>query len=408
MPLENKHIYTVSQITQEIEVIFENTFGNGVWVEGEVSNFKAATSGHFYFSLKDNTAVLAAAMFSRANRELKFKLQDGMKVICFGKLSVYGPRGQYQMIVEKIEPKGIGARQLAFEQLKEKLLKEGLFEASHKKPLPFMPFRIGVVTSGAGAAVRDILGILQKGAPCIDVLIRSSRVQGEEAAKEIAQGIEDLNQFNKVDLIIISRGGGSTEDLWAFNEEVVARAVYNSALPTISAVGHQINISLCDLVADCFVETPTAAAKIIVDKKNALLAELESLKQEAGFSVGDIISLLKNNLTALAHAIKSPLDRLQEKEQVLDELFAGLNNNMRQFINITRERTTALVHRLDALSPLAVLSRGYSLSVSMADGSVIKDADKVRPGDKVKTILSAGALISSVEEVIKNERKTIV
>ncbi|MFA5500519.1 MAG: exodeoxyribonuclease VII large subunit, partial [Candidatus Omnitrophota bacterium] len=208
--------------------------------------------------------------------------------------------------------------------------------------------------------------------------------------------------------IIISRGGGSTEDLWAFNEEVVARAVYNSALPTISAVGHQINISLCDLVADCFVETPTAAAKIIVDKKNALLAELESLKQEAGFSVGDIISLLKNNLTALAHAIKSPLDRLQEKEQVLDELFAGLNNNMRQFINITRERTTALVHRLDALSPLAVLSRGYSLSVSMADGSVIKDADKVRPGDKVKTILSAGALISSVEEVIKNERKTIV
>jgi exodeoxyribonuclease VII large subunit len=408
MPLENKHIYTVSQITQEIEVIFENTFGNGVWVEGEVSNFKAATSGHFYFSLKDNTAVLAAAMFARANRELKFKLQDGMKVICFGKLSVYGPRGQYQMIVEKIEPKGIGARQLAFEQLKEKLLKEGLFEASHKKPLPFMPFRIGVVTSGAGAAVRDILGILQKGAPCIDVLIRSSRVQGEEAAKEIAQGIEDLNQFNKVDLIIISRGGGSTEDLWAFNEEVVARAVYNSALPTISAVGHQINTSLCDLVADCFVETPTAAAKIIVDKKNALLAELESLKQEAGFSVGDIISLLKNNLTALAHAIKSPLDRLQEKEQVLDELLAGLNNNMRQFINITRERIAALVHRLDALSPLAVLSRGYSLSVSMADGSVIKDADKMRPGDKMKTILSAGALISSVEEVIKDERKTIV
>ena len=408
MSLENKHIYTVSQITQEIEVIFENTFGNGVWVEGEVSNFKSATSGHFYFSLKDNTAVLAAAMFARANRELKFKLQDGIKVICFGKIDVYGPRGQYQMIVEKIEPKGIGARALAFEQLKDKLLKEGLFDTAHKRALPSMPFRIGIVTSGAGAAIQDILGILKKGSPCTDVVIRSVRVQGEGAAEEIAQGIEDLNQFNEIELIIVSRGGGSTEDLWAFNEEVAARAVYNSKLPVISAVGHQINISLCDLVADCFVETPTAAAKIIVDKKNTLLAELESLRQEAGFAASDIISQLKNNLTALRHAIKSPLDRLQEKEQWLDELFSGLNHNMRQFMDITRERIGSLIHRLDALSPLAVLSRGYSLSMFMADGSVIKDADKVKRGDKVKTILSAGAFISSVEEVMKNEGKTVV
>jgi exodeoxyribonuclease VII large subunit len=408
MPLENKHIYTVSQVTQEIKVIFENTFGNGVWVEGEVSDFKPHWSGHFYFTLKDSSALLGAVMFVRANRELKFKLQNGMKVICFGKIGVYGPHGKYQIIVEKIEPKGIGARQLAFEQLKEKLLKEGLFETSHKKPLPFMPFRIGIVTSGAGAAICDILGILQKDAPYLDVVIRSVRVQGELAAEEIAQGIEDLNQFNKVDLIIISRGGGSTEDLWAFNEEAVARAVYASQLPTISAVGHQINISLCDLVADCFVETPTAAAKIIVDKKNALLAQLESLKQEAGFSVNDTISLLKNNLIALAHAIKSPLDRLQEKEQVLDELFSGLNHNMRQFMSITRERIAALIHRLDALSPLAVLSRGYSLSVLVADGSVMKDADRLRRGDKVKTILSTGSFISSVEEVMPNERKTVV
>ncbi|MDD2679184.1 MAG: exodeoxyribonuclease VII large subunit [Candidatus Omnitrophica bacterium] len=408
MPQEFKHIYTVSQITQEIKVIFENTFGNGVWVEGEISNFKAHPSGHFYFSLKDSAAILGAVMFARANRELKFKLQDGLKVICFGRIDVYGPHGKYQIVVEKIEPKGIGARQLAFEQLKEKLLKEGLFDAARKKPLPLMPFRVGIVTSGAGAAIRDILGILKKGSPCTDVVIRSVRVQGEGAAGEIAQGIEDLNQFNKVELIIVSRGGGSTEDLWAFNEEVVARAVYNSRLPVISAVGHQINISLCDLVADCFVETPTAAAKIIVDKKNALLAELDSLKHELGFSISDILSSLKNNLIALRHAIKSPLDRLQEKEQLLDELFSGLNNNLRQFMNITRERVKALIHRLDALSPLAVLSRGYSLSMLAADGSVIKDADKVKRGDKVKTILSAGAFVSSVEEVIKDERKTIV
>ncbi|MFA5063074.1 MAG: exodeoxyribonuclease VII large subunit [Candidatus Omnitrophota bacterium] len=403
---ENKHIYTVSQITLEIGVIFENTFGNGVWVEGEISNFKAATSGHFYFSLKDSASVLAAAMFVRANRELKFKLQDGIKVICFGKIDVYGPRGQYQMIVEKMEPKGIGARALAFEQLKEKLLKEGLFDAAHKRELPFMPFRVGVVTSGAGAAIRDILGILKKGASCVDVVIRSVRVQGEGAAQEIAQGIEDLNEFNKVDVIIVSRGGGSTEDLWSFNEEIVAMAVYNSKIPVISAVGHQINTSLCDLVADCFVETPTAAAKIIVDKKNAIFAQLDSLRHEMGFSVSDIIGVLKNNLIALKNSIKSPLDRLHEKAQVVDDLSLGLNQNMRQLINITREKTLALIHRLEALSPLAVLSRGYSLSMFLADESVIKSPAQIKKGDKVKTILSEGSFISSVEEVSNDQRKT--
>jgi len=401
MPLEDKHIYTVSQITQEIGVIFENTFGNGIWVEGEVSNFKSAASGHLYFSLKDNTAVLACAMFARANRELKFKLQDGIKVICFGRIDVYGPRGQYQLIVEKMEPKGIGARQLAFEQLKEKLFKEGLFDATHKRPLPFMPFRAGIVTSPAGAAIRDILGILEKGAPCVDVVISPARVQGEGAAQELAGAIEELNQFGEVDLIIISRGGGSTEDLWQFNEEVVARAVYNSKIPVISAVGHQINTSLCDLVADIFVETPTAAAKIIVDKKNSFLSQLAGLRYELDFSITDIISLLKNNITALRHTIKSPLDRLHEKAQLLDDLSLGLSHNMRQLINITRERACSLTHRLEALSPLAVLSRGYSLSMLMEDESIIKEAGKVKPGDKIKTVLASGALISSVEEVIK-------
>jgi len=408
MPLENKHIYTVSQVTQEIGVIFENTFGNGVWVEGEVSNFKAATSGHFYFSLKDSNAVLAAAMFVRANRELKFKLEDGIKVICFGKIDVYGPRGQYQMIVERVEPKGIGARQLAFEQLKGKLLKEGLLDASHKRELPFMPFRVGIVTSSAGAALRDILGILKKGAPCVDVVIRSARVQGEGAAAEIASGIEELNQFNRVDLIIVSRGGGSTEDLWSFNEEIVARAVYNSRIPVISAVGHQINTSLCDLVADIFVETPTAAAKIIADKRAALLAELDNLRRESGFILLDLISALKNNLTGLAHALKSPLDRLQEKAQMLDDLSSGLSQNMRHLINLTRERFSSLIQRLQALSPLAVLSRGYSLSLLMTDSSVIKNVAQIKKDDKVKTILGDGGFISSVEEVINDKRKTVL
>lgn len=408
MPQESKLIYTVTKITQEIEVIFENTFGLGVWVEGEISNFKAASSGHCYFSLKDEKSVLSAAMFSRVNREVKFKLEDGIKVICFGKVDVYGPRGQYQLIVERVEPKGIGARQLAFEQLKEKLSKEGLFDPLHKKELPLMPFTIGVVTSSAGAAIRDILGILKKGAMGVDIVIRSVRVQGEGAALEIAKGIEELNEFKKVDLIIVSRGGGSTEDLWAFNEEVCARAVYSSKIPIISAVGHQINTSLCDLTADLFVETPTAAAKIIVDKKNSILAELSGIRHELGFSVFNVINSFKNEIIRLKHSLKSPADRLGEKVQFLDELIGGLNNNARQIINITRERLGSSIEKLEVLSPLAVLSRGYSLSMRQVDGIIVRDVSGINPGEKIKTILGKGCFISRVEEIIKDERKTII
>jgi exodeoxyribonuclease VII large subunit len=400
-------VYTVSEITRDIKIILENSFGE-VWIEGEISNFKAAASGHFYFSLKDNSALLLAAMFLRQNTALEFKLQDGQKVICFGKIDVYGPRGQYQLIVEKIEPKGIGARQLAFQQLKDKLFKEGLFDPAHKKPLPLMPFCVGIVTSSAGAALRDILQILKKGAGCVDVIIRSVRVQGDSSAGEISAAIDDFNRFKKVELIIVSRGGGSAEDLWSFNEEAVARAVYNSQIPIISAVGHQINTTLSDLAADIFVETPSAAAKLIVDKKNALLAEIASLRQELAFSFSEVINCLRNSLIALRHMLKSPYERLLEKEQLLDELSAGLRQHMRQYLNITRERAGSLAQRLEALSPLAVLSRGYSLSILLSDGSVIKDSARVRPGDLIRTSLSEGAFISKVEEVIKDERKTVI
>lgn len=401
-----KHIYSISEITQDIKLILENTFGE-VWVEGEVSNFRAATSGHFYFTLKDETAVLAAAMFARANKELKFKIEDGLKVICFGRIEVYAPRGQYQIIVEKIEPKGIGARALAFEQLKSKLFKEGLFDPRHKKPLALMPFCVGLVTSSAGAAVRDILQLLKKGAPCVDVIIRSVKVQGESAAAEIASAVEDFNQFKKVDTIIICRGGGSIEDLWPFNEEIVARAIYNSKIPTISAVGHQINVTLSDLVADVFVETPSAAAKIIVDKKNSLLAELDSYKYKLNSFISELIHRLNNNLVALRHMLKSPQDRLLEKQQLLDELNSALTSNMRYCLTITRERANALIDKLEALSPLSILSRGYSLSMLMPEGTIIKDAAKLKPQDLVKTVLGKGSFLSSVQEVIQNERKTV-
>jgi len=401
----NKHIYTVSEITQVIKGLLEQNVGE-VWIEGEVSNFKAASSGHFYFSLKDQGALILAAMFAYANKGLKFNLEDGLKIICFGKIDVYGPRGQYQIIVERIEPKGIGSRQLAFEQLKKKLAQEGLFDPGHKKTLPLMPFSVGIVTSVKGAAVRDILQILKKGASFVDVLIRPVHVQGELAASEIAAAVEELNHFGISDLIIVSRGGGSTEDLWAFNEEIVARAIYNSGLPVISAVGHQIDTTIADLVADVFVETPTAAAKIIIDKKNALIAELTGARHEMDFSAMDLISGLQNRLTGLTHMLKSPADRLLEKQQFLDELSSGLNYNMRHCLELAKERSRALIDRLGALSPLSILSRGYSLSMLMPQGAIVKEAGQLKAGDRLKTVLHKGAFISLVQEVMNDERES--
>jgi len=405
--LRSKHIYSVSEITKGIKEILENSFGD-VWVEGEISNFKVAASGHFYFSLKDQSALMAAAMFARANKELKFKLEDGQRVICFGKVDVYGPRGQYQLIVEKIEPKGIGVQQLAFEQLKKKLFQEGLFAPEHKKELPLMPFSLGIVTSGAGAAIRDILQILKKGAPCVDVVIQTARVQGDSSAQEIAAGIKELNQFKKVDAIIISRGGGSSEDLRSFNEEIVVRAIYDSYIPVISAVGHQIDTTLSDLVADVFVETPSAAAKIIVDKKNALLAKLDNIKQELLFIISEDLGGLRNELIALRHMLKSPMDRLLEKQQLLDEISGKFSQSMHYYLNISRERVISLEEKLEALGPLSVLSRGYSLSMLFPQEEIIKDSSRVKPGDKVRTILAKGEMISLVQEVVKDERKTVI
>lgn len=406
---DSRHVYSVSEITRDIKLILENTFGE-VWVEGEISNFKAATSGHFYFTLKDEATVIAAAMFARANRDVKFKIEDGLKVICFGRVEVYSPRGQYQIIVEKVEPKGVGAQQLAFEQLKNKLLKEGLFAKEHKKPLPLMPFCAGIVTSSAGAAVRDILQILKNGACCVDAIIRSVRVQGDGAAREIASAVDDFNQPGgpkQVDVIIVCRGGGSVEDLWAFNEEIVARAIYDSRIPIISAVGHQINVTLSDLVADIFVETPSAAAKIIVDKKNALLSELDNYSYEMRASVSGEIHRLNLNLLALRQALKSPEDRLMERQQLLDELSSNLFLNMKHYLEMSHQKTANLIQRLDVLSPLAILSRGYSLSMLMPDKEIIKDVSRLKAGDVVRTVLGRGSFLSSVQEVMTDdERKT--
>lgn len=401
MPSDPRHIYSVSAITRDIKNLLENTFQE-LWVEGEVSDFSAAASGHFYFSLKDAGALLKAAMFSRANKSVTFRIENGLKVVCFGRINVYPPSGRYQLVVERVEPQGIGARQLAFEQLKKKLYAEGVFDPARKKELPFLPVRVGIVTSSRGAALRDILQILGKGAGFVDVVIRSVRVQGESASGEIAQAVDDLNLWGQVDLIIVSRGGGSTEDLWAFNEENVARAVSRSRLPVISAVGHQINTTLCDLAADLFVETPSAAAKIIVDMKHEHTRRIEEVRHKLLFSVSELINAARSDLIALTHMLKSPRDRLLEQQQSVDEMALSLSGAMSHAMTLRRERLGAAAQRLEALSPRAVLSRGYSVSMRAADGTVIRDARLLEEGCEVKTLLASGTFMSTVTGITEN------
>lgn len=263
MELQSRQIFSVSQLTQEIKNILENNFYY-VWVEGEVSNTRSPISGHTYFTLKDEGAQVKAVIFRGQSRGMKFKLTDGIHVICRGMVSVYKERGEYQLILDRIEPKGVGAQQLALQQLKEKLAKEGFFDAARKKPIPMFPKKVGIITSPTGAAIRDILKVFERRFLDIGVLIYPVRVQGMESAQEISKGIEELNHLGGLDIIIIARGGGSQEDLWAFNEEVVARAIYNSKAPVVSAVGHEIDYTIADMVADLRAPTPSAAAEMVI------------------------------------------------------------------------------------------------------------------------------------------------
>ena len=308
--IKTRRIFTVSEITQDIKLILESNFAE-VWVEGEVSNFRQYPSGHDYLSLKDQAAILTAVIFNRNSKEIKFKIEDGLKVICLGKVEVYAPRGQYQLIIEKIEPKGIGSLQLALEQLKQKLEKEGLFSLAHKRPIPYLPSRIGVVTSLSGAAIKDVLKVLERRFKDVHIIINPVRVQGENAKEEIALGIKDFNDFNsrvsgneRIEVMIVGRGGGSTEDLWAFNEEVVARAIYHSQIPVISAVGHERDVTIADLVADLRAATPSVAAEIVIPKKEDLKDNLDSLIKNLKQSFLDLGQNFQDTIDALMHRLR--------------------------------------------------------------------------------------------------------
>jgi len=440
-------VYTVSELTGVIRGVLEAEIGE-VWVEGEVSNFRAQVSGHLYFTLKDAGAQLAVVMFRNAAAGLTFTLADGLQVLASGEISVYEARGQYQLIARRIEPKGYGALQLAFEQLKKKLAAEGLFDPARKKPVPAYPEHIGIVTSPTGAAIRDILNIIGRRFPNVHVVINPVRVQGEGAAREIAAAVTEFNALAAegrlpLDVIILARGGGSLEDLWAFNEEVVARAVARSAIPTISAVGHEIDFTICDFVADLRAPTPSAAAELVVKQRLELAEKVETLGQRLGRETQRAIEAGRHRLemAAASHFFRRPAERVEHYQQCVDDALVSLQAAAEQSLATRRGRIEVLGERLARLSPAArlaqwrqrlanltqrqlhaasiwrqnrqhtlkelggrlallspqnVLNRGYSITTRAADGRVVTAAGQVRRGERLRTRLREGEIESDV------------
>jgi exodeoxyribonuclease VII large subunit len=398
---QNK-ILTISELTRKIRGSLEQEFFN-IWVVGEVSNVKRPSSGHVYLTLKDANAQLQAVMFKTRANNIKFEIKDGMSVLAFGSVTVYEARGQYQLIIERMEPKGIGALQLAFLQLKERLEKEGLFDPAHKKPLPLLPKKIGIVTSLTGAAIRDIINVINRRFARVEILIYPVKVQGEGSALEIARAIGDLNTIPDVDVMIVGRGGGSLEDLWAFNEEVVARSIYSSKIPVISAVGHEIDVTISDLVADKRALTPTEAGELVVPRYDQLKDAVEKIKTRLVQALCNKILLAGTTLLRIKNSFsfKSPFDRILRLQQALDEIVQRFVTAGKHTVALERERLVGLTNRLDNVSPLRVLNRGYSITTNVEDDKPIKSVEALDRGKLLKTRLCEGVIVSSVVEILK-------
>jgi exodeoxyribonuclease VII large subunit len=433
-PEETRKVLSVSELTGKVRALLEKSIGS-VWVSGEITNLRAQSSGHMYFSLKDAGAQLSCVLFSRENVSQRELLADGKKVLLQGEVTVYEARGQYQLIVRAVELQGVGALQVAFEKLKQRLAAEGLFAPERKRPLPRFPQRIGLVTSPTGAAIRDVLHVIQRRNPGLEIILVPARVQGDGAAAEIADAVKLLNRWSvaadpfqpfnassPLDLILITRGGGSLEDLWAFNEEPVARAIFESALPVVSAVGHEIDFTIADFVADFRAATPSAAAEIITEgvfASREFVIEASALLQRAAQrgldSATDNLSQLDARLGRL-----HPRRRLDESLQRLDDLQSGLLRGLKSTVrsrslileNLTgrfsrakpsqalksrREVLRQLERRLNSLGPEQVLARGYSITTDTATGKVLRDAKKIKPGQTMKTRLAKGEVVSRAE-----------
>ncbi len=372
-------IYTVSELTSRIKEVIEEEIGfEYVWVAGEVSNFRNNyTSGHWYFTLKDENSQISAVCFKWSNQRIKFLPENGMDVICAGQIGVYEKQGAYQINVRDIEPRGVGAQALALEQLKEKLLAEGLFDEARKRPLPYLPFRIGIVTSPTGAAIKDILKVLDRRFPNLEIVISPARVQGDVAAGDIIAALRKLYSVPGIEVIILARGGGSKEDLWAFNDEALAREIAKSPVPLISAIGHEIDITIADLVADVRAATPSNAAELAVREKVEIQKEIDELKAK------------------LALALQA---RVELHARDLDQLQSDMVGLLRLKLEAVTADHGALAGKLDALSPLKVLDRGYSVTYKLPEKNVVKDSARLKKGDKVLIGFNKGTARCKVEE----------
>lgn len=426
-PEQTRKVLSVWELTSDIKRLLEKQIGS-VWVSGEITNLRAQSSGHVYFTLKDVAAQLSCVLFRGTAAGQRDLLADGQKVLLQGDVTVYEARGQYQLIVREVELQGVGALQVAFEKLKQKLAAEGLFAPERKRPLPRFPQRIGLVTSPTGAAIRDVLHVIERRNPGLEIILAPCRVQGDGAAREIAEAVRQLNKFNaqhstfNVELILITRGGGSLEDLWAFNEEAVARAIFESQLPVVSAVGHEIDFTIADFVADFRAATPSAAAEIITEGVYASRAFVTDAMDLMRLRVQRRLTNGRDDFQSLAGRLARlhPRRKLNDSLQRLDDLQSGLLRGLKtaarsrslvmenlagRFLRAKpslalkqrREALRQLEKRLNSLGPEQVLARGYSITTDAATGMVLRDATKVTAGQKLKTQLAKGAVVSTAE-----------
>lgn len=391
--------WTVSQLTRHIKDCIERGYQN-IWVEGEISNFKAYGSGHIYFTLKDDGAQLSSVIFRMNAERLRFMPEDGSKVLAHGRLSVYEPRGAYQFIADRLEPLGVGDLSAAFEQLKKKLAAEGLFAAERKRPIPCFPRCIGIVTSPSGAAIQDLMKVIFARWPA-HLILAGVRVQGDGAAGEIVSAIRALNRMTEAqrpDVLIVGRGGGSLEDLWAFNEELVARAVAASVIPIISAVGHEVDFTIADFVADARAATPSHAGEMVVPRFEETLARLESLRAALPMALVKRLELARGRLDSIeqSYALRHPEQRVAMLRQRLDDLAQRLQPAPGRTVHGMRDKVAGLAGKLDTLSPLRVLDRGYSVTRRAADGTVVDSIDKVARGERIRTRVADGEFESEV------------
>jgi exodeoxyribonuclease VII large subunit len=400
-------VLTVTELTACVRELLEEAFPT-VYVTGEISNLSRPSSGHIYLTLKDAGAQLGAAIWRSTVRRIRFDLKDGLEVVARGRISVYLPRGNYQLIIDQLYPKGMGALELAFQQLKEKLFQRGWFAEERKKPLPRFPRRIGLVTSGSGAAIRDMLRIIPRRWPAAEILVCPVQVQGDGAREQIAAAIGLLNRLQAVDVMIVGRGGGSLEDLWAFNEEIVAAAIFHSMIPVISAVGHEVDYTIADFVADRRAATPSEAAELVVPDQVEVRGALAAMRQRLHGRLLQRLMHARQQLDRLAQrrVLRQPLERLREREQKLD----GLAERARRAVKVSLDRRRGLLERaaarLASLSPLHVLARGYSLTRKQGDGKLLRSAAEVQQGERLVTRLCQGELVSVVEEAISHGQES--